>query len=676
MQQPIGDTIEWTGRVFIFSADVPPSISKMGWPKSLMLSGAWSGNAERLRRRATAPDVWRIYWNEASFAMTFGGGSEDMADHVPALVSVLLPCGERSHALQAQAIPSVLAQTYRQWELIVVSESENNAAMRAAVARFDDPRIAYHEVNRPVESSWSPGLRSNAARGRALNRAQELATGAVLCLLDEDSEYLPDHLRASIHALQVNSADLVYGPARVLNRNTGEQTDHHPEGPDNVAGWLNSVKPASVCFTSAWQAREFPESGHERPDHAKWTTMLDSGARFIGHASPQILFYGDDVTGRVRVSMPSLPDVVRLHELVDTIAGARQLSNHGPINAKLEASLEEYIGAQHVVTAASGDTALGMAMIFAANQRDDKDEVVLPSYTFPSTVNSVVRAGLTPVFCDIEPDNLCASAATMAPMINERTLALLPVLAHGAPCEMSGLEQLARTSGALLITDAAAALGATIGGRKVGTFGDMEMFSLSSTKVLTAGEGGFLSLNGDDAEARLREIGRYGLDETFSCVAAGVNGRLAEWSAGLALAGIDRLEDWLAARHRTAMHYEHGLADLEHLRVVPHRVADRIGTAKDVVLVVESQKLRDDLADRLLRNRIETRPYFRPVHVMSPFKHLVRCELEVTDRLADRMLSLPITNEIPESTTAHVIDVLTHELGDLVRSSARGGYGF
>jgi perosamine synthetase len=310
-----------------------------------------------------------------------------------------------------------------------------------------------------------------------------------------------------------------------------------------------------------------------------------------------------------------------------------------------------------------------MALIYAASRSDDRDEVVLPSYTFPSTVNCVVRAGLTPVFCDIEPENLCASAATMAPLVTERTLALVPVLAHGAPCEIDGIQALADDSGALLITDAAAALGATVGGRKVGTFGDMEMFSLSSTKVLTAGEGGFLSVGDDDTLARLREIGRYGLDGSFSCVAPGVNGRLAEWSAGLALAGIDRLDDWLVARRRTAMHYEQGLADLEHLRVIPHHIADRIGTAKDVVLVVESPALRDELAERLLRNRIETRPYFRPVHVMSPFKHLVRAPLEVTDALADRMLSLPITNEIPESTTQHVIDVLRFELEDLVARS-------
>jgi dTDP-4-amino-4,6-dideoxygalactose transaminase len=598
--------------------------------------------------------------------MTSAGGSNDVSDDGTDLVSVLLPVTDRPHAVQTRAIPSVLAQTHGNWELIVVSEVENNARMRAVVANFNDPRISYDEVPRVNDGSTGTSRGSNASRARALNLAQRSAGGTALFLLDEDSEYLPGHLQASLQALGESSADLVYGPATVFDPNTAADHLDDVVSPDDFASQLAAIKPASVGYTRRWQGEAFPENGDERPEAAKWSALLAAGARVIGLTSPGIVSHGDDATGRVRVSMPSLPPTERLHELVDTIAKSRQLSNHGPINAKLEAGLEEYIGARHVITAASGDTALGMAMILAASRADDRDEVILPSYTFPSTVNCVVRAGLTPVFCDIEPENLCASAATMAPLVTERTLALVPVLAHGAPCEIDGIQALADESGALLITDAAAALGATIGGRRVGTFGDMEMFSLSSTKVLTAGEGGFLSLHDDDTEARLREIGRYGLDGSFSCVAPGVNGRLAEWSAGLALAGIDRLDDWLETRRRTAAHYEHGLADLEHLRVVPHQIDDRIGTAKDVVLVVESQALRDDLADRLLRNRIETRPYFRPVHVMSPFKHLVRAELETTDRLADRMLSLPITNEIPESTTQHVIDVLRFELEDLV----------
>jgi dTDP-4-amino-4,6-dideoxygalactose transaminase len=301
-----------------------------------------------------------------------------------------------------------------------------------------------------------------------------------------------------------------------------------------------------------------------------------------------------------------------------------------------------------------------------AGARAGEEVVVLPSYTFPSTVNAVLRAGLVPVFCDIESDTLCASAATVAPHVSERTLAIVPVHAHGIPCEMNSLEALARDFGSLLISDAAAAMGAQVDTRRVGTFGDIEVFSLSSTKTLTSGEGGFLSLHDDYAEARLREIGSYGLGDNFFCVGLGVNGRLAELSAGIALAGLDHLNDWLAARRQTATLYEQRLGNLEHLRIVPHRVDNRIGSAKDVVLVVDCVQLRDDLAERLSRYRIETRPYFRPLHKMAPFKHLAPAELEVTEQLAGRTLCLPITNEIPESTTEFICGALKYELRDLV----------
>ena len=602
--------------------------------------------------------------------MTYAGAGED-ATALPAagrreLVSVLLPCYGRPYALQTRAIPSLLNQTYRDWELILVSEGESNTPMRDAVATFDDPRIRYEEIR---------GHDYSTSSARALNRAQELARGDVLCLLDEDTEYLPNHIQESMEALHANSADLVYGRVRMHDPNTGQHAEEYLpwEDANNQRRFLdeNIINPASVCYTAKWRTLEFPVDADKRPDYAKWTQMLEAGAEFISLSAAQIISHGDDITGRVRVSMPSLPSTESLHKLVDSIASTRQLSNHGPICVELEEALSNYLGAPHVVTAASGDTALGMAMLFAADRRGDRDEVVLPSYTFPSTVNAVLRAGLVPVFCDVESDTLCASAATMAPHVSERTLAILPVHAHGIPCEMNSLEALADDFGALVISDAAAAMGAQVGTRRIGTFGHIEVFSLSSTKALTAGEGGFLSLHDDYAEARLRDIARYGLGDNFVCVGLGVNGRLAELSAGIALAGLDHLNDWLAARRQTAALYEQRLDSLEHLRVVPHRIDDRIGSAKDVVLVVDCSQLRDDLADGLSRYRIETRPYFRPLHMMAPFKHLAHTALEVTEELAGRMLCLPITNEIPKSTTEFICGALKHELRNLTSSATQ-----
>ncbi len=567
------------------------------------------------------------------------------------LVSVLLPCQHRSYSVGARVIPSLLAQTIDDWELIVVSAVGANVAMRNTVARFNDSRIRYEELSTPEH-----GTSTTRRYAAALNRAQRLATGHVLFLLDEETEYLPTHLQECVHTLEQSSADLVHGRVRRHDLNTDDQT-----ALDDTA-----VHACSVAYRSTWQGVEFPEDVAD-PHTGKWSAMLEAGATFASLSTDQAVTLGGDPDSRVRVSMPSLPPTERLHALVDEIASTRQLSNRGPLNAKLEIALAEYLDVPHVVTAASGDTALGMAMLLAADRRGDRDEVVVPSYTFPSTVNAVMRAGLTPVFCDVDPATLCASADTMAPLVNERTLALFPVHAHGMPCDVRAIEALAEDAGALLITDAAAALGAQVGTQKVGSCGDIEVFSLSSTKVLTSGEGGFLSLRDDQAAARLREIARYGLDDNFVCVGLGVNGRLTEMSAGMALAGMDYIDGWLAARRRTAARYEQSLGELEQLRVVQHRVDGRISSAKDVACVVESSELRDQLAERLARYRIETRPYFRPLHKMAPFKNLVRSELDISEQLADTMLCLPITSEIPEATVDYICGVLKHELDDILR---------
>ena len=310
------------------------------------------------------------------------------------LVSVLLTCGARPYAVGALAIPSVLAQTHDNWELIVVSESEDNTRMKCTVAEFKDSRIRYVEVARHHGASHSrTGV--HELRARALNSALELASGTVVAFLDEDSEYLPDHLQASVQALQRESVGIVYGAVAIHDRNTGHQMDDYVE-PAELPGRMDGINSATVCLSRASSPNGFSEAGDHAPTHAMMAAMLEAGMRSVGLPTARVVSYGGDDTGRVRVSMPSLPAVERLHELVDAIAWSRQLSNNGPINTKLEAALRDYTGARHVVTVANGDTALGMAMIYAASQHPDRHEVVLPSYTFPSTVNASSSARADP----------------------------------------------------------------------------------------------------------------------------------------------------------------------------------------------------------------------------------------------------------------------------------------
>src|SRR5215210_5586273 len=245
--------------------------------------------------------------------MTYAGAPDPMPRRHD-LISVLLPCSHRPYALRTRAIPSVLAQTHPNWELVVVSEVEHNTPMREAVASFNDSRIRYEEVARADFSAQRPRPRLGVG-ALALNRAQELARGDVLCLLDEETEFLPDHLSQSLQALAANSADLVYGAVTEHDLNTGRRMEH------DVA-WCGSlgdsaIHPSSVCYTAQWRPVAFTADGNEPAHQAKWAEMLERGARFVSLAAPQIVSFGDETTGRIRVSMPSLPSTERLHEVID-----------------------------------------------------------------------------------------------------------------------------------------------------------------------------------------------------------------------------------------------------------------------------------------------------------------------------------------------------------------------
>jgi dTDP-4-amino-4,6-dideoxygalactose transaminase len=346
------------------------------------------------------------------------------------------------------------------------------------------------------------------------------------------------------------------------------------------------------------------------------------------------------------ISRPSLPPPDAFLPLVEEILTTRRTSNGGPFSERLEEAMADYLGVTHVVGAPSGDTALGMAMLAVREMRPDRDEVVLPSYTFPSTASAVIRAGLRPRFCDVDPSTLCVTPETVAPHLSTRTAAVVPVHAHGHPCDMTSLSEPARDVGATVVSDAASALGAEWDGRRIGGFGDLEVFSLSSTKVLTAGEGGFLAC--DDAELAnlLRRIGRYGLDEAYRAGTIGVNGRMAELPAALALASLPSLEGWVSHRRVAAERYVALVDAVPGVRIPAPTDVRATSAWKDVPLVLETPELTERLAERLAAHRVQTRPYYRPLHLMPAFATFASTDLEVTGRLDERVLCVPIFNDI------------------------------
>lgn len=569
-------------------------------------------------------------------------------------VSVLTVCLDRPYLLRTRAIPSVLDQAYTRWELIVVGHPADGGAVREVVDAFDDDRIRYVELDGGDRSSLAPPGSFATIVADALDHGAAHAAGELIALLNDADRFLPHHLGGCVDVLGRTGADLVCGPVIVREPGTGsERTEPAPgerlPGERPMAG-ADVIVTSSVCFRADASSLADPSVDEGAEPAGGWRGMVRAGARLAILEDPQAVVW--DPATPIHISLPSLPPIDVFAPDVAQIVSSRWTSNSGPYCDRLEAEAREYLDVEHVVAAPSGDVALGMAFQAVRTLLPGRDEVIVPSYTFPSTANAVIRAGLRPRFCDVDPSSLCATEESVRPLLSSRTAAIVPVHAHGNPCDMPSFESLAAESGAMLVSDAAAALGATFDGRRIGGFGDLEVFSLSSTKVMTAGEGGLLACRDGDLASLLRRIGRYGLQSDYESDVVGINGRLAELPAALALRGLPLLDGWLGDRRRAGELYAELLAECPGVRLQQLAAPSAVATWKDVPLIVDDPAAAARLADRLARYGVQTRPYYRPLHRMAAFRSFADVDVPISDGLEGRVLCVPIFNDIrPEAVT-------------------------
>ena len=184
-----------------------------------------------------------------------------------------------------------------------------------------------------------------------------------------------------------------------------------------------------------------------------------------------------------RSSMPTLDEYV---EEIKTIWDTHWLTNMGPKHNEFAEKLKEYLGVDYIELLVNGHMALELT-IQAMNL---KGEVITTPFTFASTTHAIVRNGLTPVFCDIDPETYCMDASKIEKLITDQTCAVMPVHVYGNVCNIEEIERIARKYELKIIYDAAHAFGETYKGRGIGSFGDASCFSFHATKVFNSIEGG------------------------------------------------------------------------------------------------------------------------------------------------------------------------------------------
>lgn len=237
-------------------------------------------------------------------------------------------------------------------------------------------------------------------------------------------------------------------------------------------------------------------------------------------------------------------------EAVDRVLRSGMVAQ-GPEVAAFESEFSEhFVPGRPSVAVNSGTAGLHLGLLAAGVGAGD--EVIVPSFTFAATGNSVALTGATPVFVDIEPDTFSLDPEAVAASITPKTRGILPVHLYGHPARMRELEALAAARGVALYEDAAQAHGAALDGRPVGSFGEFAMFSLYPTKNMTSGEGGMVTAANERIARRLRLLRNQGMERQYENEIIGFNARMTDIHAAIGRVQLTKVDAWTKTRQHNA----------------------------------------------------------------------------------------------------------------------------
>jgi UDP-2-acetamido-2-deoxy-ribo-hexuluronate aminotransferase len=324
----------------------------------------------------------------------------------------------------------------------------------------------------------------------------------------------------------------------------------------------------------------------------------------------------------------------------------------GPEVAELETALARFTGSRHCITVASGTEALLIALM--ALDLEPGDEVITTAFTFAATAEMIVLAGGRPVFVDVEPDTANIDTSLIEAKITPRTKAIMPVSLYGQVADMTEINAIAARHGLAVIEDAAQSFGALYQGRRscaLSTFGATSFFP--SKPLGCYGDGGALFTDDDRLAQAAREIRVHGQSGRYHHTRIGVGGRLDTIQAAVLLAKLERFDWELQRRAELAARYQRLLAAVPQVVVRP----DRRSVFAQFTVRVEH---RDSVQAALKAAGVPTAVHYPKPLNQQPAYAAFCCSdcCPVSSRLADRVLSLPMSADLSEADQDRVVHAL------------------
>lgn len=357
----------------------------------------------------------------------------------------------------------------------------------------------------------------------------------------------------------------------------------------------------------------------------------------------------------------SFKDIFKSRFITETRAGSKY-------GGELASALKLYLDVPHVFMTPNCMTALMLAWkalrIKAEKEYDagyNAKEVIVPSYTYAATANAIRWAGLEPVFCDVD-EHCTIDAAKAEELVTDKTFGICNVDLYGNPGPIKELGEIVQKHNIFLVHDSAQGFGVGYHMRAVGGFNHVSCFSMSATKILTAGEGGFVTTPLDDVAQTIEALRYQGLGDIgrSSCEYSGLTGRFTEFQAVVAMAGLPLVEDEIKKRIRLAAFYKEQLGDL----VGYMKERDRCFTTYFAFPIFVDPEKKEKVWQALENASIESKKfYFSPaLHQMKAFENCKKGDLTRTEELSSKVLTLPMHGQLKNEDVLEVCGIVKEAL--------------
>ncbi|MHC2999655.1 DegT/DnrJ/EryC1/StrS family aminotransferase [Microbacterium sp. HJ5] len=345
-------------------------------------------------------------------------------------------------------------------------------------------------------------------------------------------------------------------------------------------------------------------------------------------------------------------------EAVDRVLRSGMVAQGPEVAAFEQEFSSHFVAGRPVVAVNSGTAGLHLGLLAAGVTAGD--EVIVPSFTFAATGNSVALTGATPVFADIEPETFTLDPASVEASITSKTKGIMPVHLYGHPARMGELQAIADKHGVALYEDAAQAHGAALDGRQVGTFGDFAMFSLYPTKNMTSGEGGMISTATDEIARNARLLRNQGMERQYENEVIGFNARMTDIHAAIGRVQLTKVDAWTATRRSNAAFLDANLRGvvvppvLDGATHVYHQYTVRVSEDRDGFV----RALKDE-------HGVGSGVYYPiPNHRLPSLAHFAPgLDLPTTEAAAREVVSLPVHPSLTEDDLTRIVEAVNAVAG-------------